>query len=497
MPAVAPRQASLRESAAKGVGWSLVQTVGSRLLTAVTFVVLARLLEPAAFGVVAFASALVALLSVFVSQGFVQVLVQRPELERRHLDTAFWISLAFGCGLCLCTIALSWPLEAAVNLPEVGPVFRALSCGFILSGLASTQQALLQRRMAFRWLAARQLVGHSVGAVVGVTSALLGAGVWSLVAQILTYYAVAVVVLWTATRWRPGLCVTRATYREIFRFSRSVIGTGIMGFFTRRTDDFFIGALLGAVPLGVYSVAYRLLTIMLEVTIATVSVVALPTFSRLQHEIERVRSAYLTASQLSAVVAIPAFAFMTLAAPEVILVFFGDKWREAIDVMRLLSLVGMGQTLTNFNNPVLTALGRPHLVFRYMSIIAIVTVAAVALSVHWGIAAVAGALVARTWCIAAPLSIYFVTRHLGFGVREYLAAYAAPLLASGIMLCFAAPTQLVLSSVMSEAPRLAVMFVASVLAYVGALRLLDRALLSRVVDVAQSMISRPTSSATS
>lgn len=492
VPATAPSVTPpdrLRRLATKGVVWSAVQTLGSRLLTVATFVILARLLDPRSFGLVAFASVAIAFLTIFVQQGFGQALVQTPELEKRHLDTAFWVSMGFSLLLSGVVVGLSWPLARLFHLPEVAPVLQVLSLGFILSGLSSTQIAILQRRMEFRSLAIRLTLGNFVGALVGIVAALLGAGVWSLVAQTLCAAAVGVVVVWTASGWRPGLSVTKATYTELFRFSRNVLGQNVAGFFLRRTDDFFIGAFLGPVLLGVYTVAFRLLIVMLDVSIGTVQAVTLPTFARLQHDIGRLRRAYFAATRVSAVVALPTFCFVLAAAPEVIHVFFGPHWNASVPVMRVLALMGVANTLTSFNGTVLTAVGRPDLTLRFVLIASVANVVGVAIAVHWGILAVAAALVARNVLVGSPMSIHYVKRTLGFGYAEYFRNYAAPALASVVMVGVVLATHVGLADVGNLA-RLAVMLAVGAAVYLAVIRLLDRRLLRELTGYARGAVNR-------
>ncbi len=481
---------SLRHLAAKGVAWSAAQTLGSRALSVATFVVLAHLLDPHSFGLVAFASVAIAFLTIFVHQGFGQALVQAPQLEKRHLDTAFWIAIGFGCFLAFVVVGLSWPLARLFHLPEVAPVLRVLALAFVLSGLASTQTAILQRRMAFRSLAIRLTAGNLVGATVGITAALLGAGVWSLVAQTLSSAAVGVVVVWTASRWRPGLSVTRDTYAELFRFSRSVLGQNVAGFFLRRTDDFFIGAVLGPVLLGIYTVAFRLLIVMMDVSINTVQTVALPTFSRLQHDRDRLRKAYFAATRVSAVVALPTFCFIIAAAPEIIHVFFGPRWDLSIPVMRVLSLIGVANTLTNFNGTVLTSVGRPDLALRFLVIASVTNVIGVAIAVHWGILAVATALVLRNVLVGSPLSIHYVKITLGFGYREYFSSYRSPVLGALLVLSAGLLTHVALLDVMGNAGRLVVMLLATAAVYTMAIRVLDQQLMREMMSYVQATLSR-------
>jgi PST family polysaccharide transporter len=274
------------------------------------------------------------------------------------------------------------------------------------------------------------------------------------------------------------------------------MGANVMVFFNRRTDDLFIGTFLGPVLLGVYTVAFRILLIMLEIGLKTVATVALPTFSRLQDDVERLRSAYLTATRLSAAVSLPMFFFMLVGAAEVIQVVFGPKWEAAIPVMRVLALIGVANTLANFNNTVLTALGRPDIVFRTQTLGAVANVIGVAIAVHWGILAVAATLVARTWLVLLPLSVYYLTRHLAFGLGEYLRGYLTPLFASMPLMITGLVAHVYLSPVMGPTARLGVMLLGGGAIYVLSLALIDRALFRQLVSFARTMVRRGTTTMT-
>lgn len=480
----------LSHLAIKGVAWSAAQALGSRLLTILTFIVLAHLLGPRSFGIVAFASVAIAFLNTFVALGLAQAIVQIPTLEKRHLDTAFWVSNGLGLLLAVAVVASSWPLARLFHVPAAAPVLQVLSLGFLFTALASCPTAILQRRMAFRSIALRFTVGSLVGAVAGIGLALLGAGVWSLVAQTLCTSATGLVVLWSAAGWRPGLAVDRATFSELFGFSRNVVGMGVAGFVLGRTDDFFIGAFLGPALLGIYSVAYRLLVVLMEATISTVEAVALPTFSRLQGDRARLRRAYFSATRISAVVALPVFFFILAAAPEVIHVFFGSRWERSIPVMRVLAIVGVANTLTNFNATLLMSLGKPGRALRFMTIASVANVIGIAIAVHWGIVAVAAAVVLRNCLVGSPLSIKYVKEALGFTLADYFRSYLTPMLASIPVVLLVLAEHAVLSGSAGNIIRLLLMTASSALTYVTAVALFDRTLLGEVRSYLRSMVSR-------
>ncbi len=481
---------SLRSSATRGVLWSAAQTLGHRLLTVATFVILARLLEPKAFGLVAFASVAIGFLTIFVQQGLRPALVQAPELEKRHLDTAFWMSLAFAILLTLLVVVTAPLIATLFRMPAAADILRALSPAFVLSALATTHAAILQRRMAFKILALRQTVGNLAGGGIGVALALTGAGVWALVAQVLTTLAVGTVLVWVGSRWRPGTAVTVSTYVELHKFSRNVVGAQLAAFFLRRTDDLFIGAVLGPVALGIYSVSYRLLLVMLDVSINTVAQVALPTFARMQQDKARLRRAYSAASRASAVIALPTFCFVIAAAPEVIVVAFGTKWMPSIEPMRILALIGIANTISNFNGTVLTAIGKPQLTFRYVSVSAVANAVLIALAVPHGLLAVAGAVVVGQAFVASPISIRMITIELEMTYRQYFGDYVTPMVASVFMAATVAGVHVALVDDVGAAARLAIMVLVAMAVYAVALFVLDRPLLRELKALLGAVASR-------
>ena len=187
---------NLKQKAAKGILWSIIQKWGRAAIWFVTFVALSRLLAPEAFGLVALASTFMAFIEIFLDQGFSAAIIQRADLEKEHLDTAFWISILIGILMTIGTISLSPLVAAFFKEPHLAPILKWLSVSFIFRALSSTQMAILQRKLAFKSLAARSLVATLFGGIVGVSMAFTGFGVWSLVGQNLAMGMAGVVVLW-------------------------------------------------------------------------------------------------------------------------------------------------------------------------------------------------------------------------------------------------------------------------------------------------------------
>jgi len=423
---------NLREKAVKGLAWSAVQKWGRAAVSTATFIALARLLPPEAFGLVALATVLTDFVEVFLDQGFSAAIVQRADLEREHLDTAFWISVLTSVLLTAGLIAASGFVASLYKEPGLAPVMRWLSLSFILLSLSGTQASILRRKLAFKSLAARSLAATTLGGVVGVGMAFAGFGVWSLVGQNLVRSLSGVIVLWRASDWRPGFNLSKKHYKDLFGFGIAVAGNNALKAVVRRSDDFLIGYFLGPTLLGYYTVGYRLLLVMIRVVTGIINSVAFATFSRLQQNRERMRRAFYKVTQYTSLLAFPVFLGMAALAPEMVLALFGDKWAPSIPVMQVLAFIGILQSVLFFNGSVMRACGKPSWELGVMFLTAVCSVIGFLLVVQQGIVAVAAAFVMVGYLLA-PISYIAVRKLIQIDLRTYLWQFAPSLSASLIM----------------------------------------------------------------
>jgi O-antigen/teichoic acid export membrane protein len=432
-----PPGTGLRQKTTHGVAWTTVDAVGSRLITTIVFVLLARLLEPADFGLLALSLVFVAFARLLVDQGFSAAIVQRAELTKGHLDTAFWTSIVAGLFMAALLCLLSRPLASVLEVPRLAPVLQALSAVVVLGAPSSTAVAVLRRSFGFRNLAFRRLLGASAGGVAGVGAALYGMQVWSLVIQALVQAITSTITLWTVTPYRPGICVSRDHLSDLFTYSNKVIGIGIVNFASRRSDDLLIGAVLGPTALGLYSVAYRLLTILTEILTETVERVAFPAFSQLQTNLPRLRRAYHMSLRTSVAITAPVYLATAVLAPQAIVTFFGTRWEPAVPVMQVLALGGFAQAVVAPNNTLLLSVGRARTALYLSTATAVVNILGFLVAVQFGILAVAVAFSLRAYLLA-PLSVWPVNRILGISWRQWIRPLMPPvfsaLVASGMVL---------------------------------------------------------------
>ena len=472
---------SLRERAAKGLTWSLIERWGAELLGLGIFVVLSRQLEPHAFGLVALATVVIDFLRKLVDQGFSEAVVQRGELDQEHLDTAFWTGIVTGSVLALSLVALAGPIAGWFGEPELAPVLRWLSLAFVVRGLSGTQQALLVRGLRFQQLATRTLVAEVAAGVVAITLALNGFGVWSLVGQSLASGVFGVLTLWRVSGWRPGLGFRWHHFKELALFGANIVGFKLLNALSVRVDAFLIGTFLGTVQLGYYSVAIRIFHAISKILTGVMNSVAFPVFSRMQGEPERMRRAFYEATQLTSLVTLPAFLGLAAIAPDAIPFAFGDQWGPSVPVMRVFALVGILQSLTHFNGSVIKAVGKPSWRLGLAVLQTVVTSVAILAVVSEGITAVALASVAVGLALY-PVGFWLVRRLIGIEAGPYAAQFAGPLAAA--LLCAGAALGVRFAAESLAVPvRIALAIGAGAAAYGLGLRLAAPALVRRCMDL--------------
>jgi O-antigen/teichoic acid export membrane protein len=476
----------LRKQATRGVAWSALERWGSQLLGLAVFAVLARKLDPAAFGLVALAGVMLEYVRVFVDQGFSEAVIQRANLEPEHLDTAFWTGLLTGAVLAAACALGAVPIARMLGDPALAPVLRWLSLGFVISGLSSTQAALLQRRLAFRELAARSFMAQLGSGSVAIYLALEGYGVWALVGHSLADAVFGVVTLWTVSGWRPGFNVRWRHFRELSGFGASIVGFKLLNLISQRSDMVMIGSLLGSVALGYYTVAWRIFHAMTKLLTSVMNRVAFPVFARLQQEPERLRSAFYEATQLTSLVTFPAFLGLAALAPDVLPWAFGAKWVESVPVMRVLAFVGILQSLTHFNGSLIKGAGKPVWRLGIASVQATVNVAAVWLGVQHGITGVAIAVTLAGFALY-PLGFFAVRRLTAIEPLRYASQFVAPLLAAALCVAVALGVRHALLDA-AVPVRVALAAAAGALSYLLGLRLVAPALWRRAQGLIRGLL---------
>ncbi|PSF39086.1 flippase [Aphanothece hegewaldii CCALA 016] len=424
---------SFKQKVINSVFWSAAQGLGNQILSLIIFAVLARLLTPKDFGLVAMANVFLAVLQIFLEQGFTQSLIQRQELDQDYLDTAFWTTLVIGVLMTLFGVMTAPLFADFFHQPQLTLVVQWLSLLCFIFSLSQVQQALLERKFAFKVIATRLLFGTIIGGFIGVVMALRGYGVWSLVTQQIVQATVGTIVLWKVSDWRPRWYFSRECYQDLSNFGIHIFGFKIVSFFNDKANDFLIGYILGAVALGYYSLASRIFSIVTQVVVKTSQDIALPAFSRLQNEPERLCRAFSQATQFTSLIAFPTFSGIAVFAPEIIIVFFGQQWLSAIPLISILSLMGLLRSVTYFTASVFVAMNKPSWWFQLGLLKMFFNLIGFLIAYPFGIVAVTWAYVIRLY-LAFPVGQWAISKLLKITWGEYLRQFIPSFVGSVIMI---------------------------------------------------------------
>ena len=392
------KKPSLTQHTVAGILWLSYGKAAFFILQLVVVGVLARLVTPAAFGVVN-AALIVTGFSAIVSQlGLGPALVQRPALERRHIDTAYTFSFLFGLSLG----ALLWfgaPLAATfLRMPDVTPVLRALSWVFPLNGLQTVGQSLLSRDLHFSWLANLDVISYGLGfGVLGIVTALLGWGVWALVvAQIGQSLGRTVVLLWKHPP-RLKFIIDGPAFRDLAYFGGGFTVARVANYVAVNGDNFIVGRFLGAAPLGYYGRAYSLMSAPAYAFGTVLDQVLFPAMAKVQDDMKRLAAAYRRGVALIALLVLPASVAIIFLAPEVIRLALGPKWGPAVVPFQVLGIGMLFRTSYKMSDSISRSTGAVYRRAWRQMIYGGLVVLGAWIGTHWGIVGVSwGALSALT-----------------------------------------------------------------------------------------------------
>ncbi len=418
---------------ARGALWATVEVWGVELLQLLAFLLLARLVGPEAYGLVALAMAFVLVpQNLLVHGGWIEALVQRPELSRAEVDSVFWLLAGLGLASTLLLLGLAPRASAWFDEPELAPLLAALSVCPLLTSLMVVPSGLLQRRLALAPLALRSILGAGVGGAVAVALALAGAGPWALVANEIAWPLAGVVVLGLAAGHRPRPAFSPRQVRAIGRFALGITGNQLVTLGEMLAPRLLLAAAAGPIAVGLWGLARKLFELSAELVTRPALRVALPGFARLTPDPTRLSEGLATAVEMTALVAVPGYALGFLLAPDLVVLVFGEPWREAGEALRLLAVLGPLVPPAMLLGCAFQAAGRADLVLALAVAGGLVLVALLAVAASGGSLGVALAFGARGWLLF-PVQLGLARRALGIRIGVMLRPLPPILLAGATM----------------------------------------------------------------
>jgi O-antigen/teichoic acid export membrane protein len=415
----------------RGVLWSFTAMAGSRLVSLLSMVVLARFLSPHEFGMMAFALVFFIYLDAIGDLGTGTALIFWPDRRHDAAQITFLLNLLAGAVWFGLSISLAPLVAAFFHQPGGTSVLRVLSVSFLIRSVGNTHDALSRKDLGFKARILPEMSLTVTKALVAILLALQGFGVWSLVAGHLAGLTIWTVGMWRITSWRPRWGVPIDLIRPMLRYGRPIVWINVVSSILHHIDLMMVGRMLGTSTLGFYHVANKIVETTIHLQNWAVTQVTFPALSKVRDENGVARS-YIRFLQFVSLTTIPAATGLIVLADALVRVLFGTAWTPAVSIVQGLAVYAASRSLGTQGGDVLKAVGKPSLVAWLGALRGIVL-----LPVLYMAARVSGPMVA--WSMAAvtmpsaALSLGYACARVGLKLRQVLRALAPSVSASAVM----------------------------------------------------------------
>lgn len=464
----------------RGIGWNYLSFGIAKTVSLVTVSVLAHLLTPANFGVVALASLAIEYLSVLNDFGLATALIQRREKIDEASNVVFTLNLTVSISLTLITILIA-PLAALYfREPDLTPILRWLGLTFTINALGSVHKARLQRDMKFGRKLIPEIGNNLVKAAVSIGMALAGYGAWSLVYGQLIGLSVSIVLLWVVVPWVPQLLLISSTAKQLFKYGISIMADRALQIFGDSFDYFLIGRYFDTATLGIYTLAYKLPELLIITTLNVLGGVFFPAFSTIQDDPKVLRKSFLSTTRYVQLLVTPMCLGLIVGADPIIRVAFGEQWLDAIPLMQILCLHTLVLSIGYHVGDVYKAIGRPDILIKLAVPIFIIRVLAIWIGAQQGLLGVAfGHLLATS--IELILRTIITIRILKVSVIDIFKQMTAFI--GGIVLLACTIPVLNVSSHLHPLTRLIMIILAGAIGYLGVIWYIEREALAKLLKI--------------
>lgn len=423
---------AVRRRASGGMRWTLLGQWATMVLQIGGTIVLARLLDPGDFGLVAMVVAITAFADQLRSLGLGQVLTLAASINHRQASTLFWFNLVVGALLAVAVAALGPLLGAFYGRAELAGIALALASVYVVESLSVQHNALLLRQLRFRVVAVRGFLAKLLSVVASIVCALAGMGYWSLVVGLIIGSLASTVFTVSAVRWVPSRPGWAPGMRPLLSFGGGVSVFYVLNYLSRNADNILIGKVLGADALGLYTRAYTLLLQPIHQINRPIGAVAQPALAAIRGDAAAYRAYFLTLVRGLGFIGMPATAVLAVLAEDMVTVLLGARWLEVADVFRLLAVAGILQVVAYTNGWLYATTDRAWAMARWGLVSRPLVIASFVVGLPWGITGVAAAY-ATVQLVLLPFGFHYATRGTPVSTTDIAGAMWRPLLLSALV----------------------------------------------------------------
>lgn len=423
---------NLKQRTFSAVRWTALAMVAKAGLQFLQLAILARLLMPSDFGLMAIVVALMAFLQIFADFGVSSAIIHHQNISREQLSSLYWLNV--GSSIVLAAmILLAAPWVSVYYLqPELQPLLAMSAITLVMGAAGQQLRVLAEKQLRFDILAKVEVAGALVGFLFAVGIALAGGGVYALVGGLMANTVLLTVLFWLyiSDGWRPMMVFQIREIRDFLNFGAYMIGNNLVNTFSYQVDVLLGAKMLGAQSIGTYSLTKEFSIGVSRLFNPIITRVGTPMMAKAQDDEVLMKRVYLQTMRMTASVNFPIYIAMGVFAPEVVNLVFGEKWSDAIPLLRVFAAWGLFRSTANPVGSLLIARGRADLSFKWNLAIFFVVPPMVWVGSLWGTNGLALSSLAFMIAIFIPNWFFLVKPLCGAGLREYIEQFIPPLFAS-------------------------------------------------------------------
>jgi O-antigen/teichoic acid export membrane protein len=473
---------------ASNAAWNYLSFGVSKALNLVTVSILAHLLTPGLFGVVALATLAIDYISILNDLGLGAALVQRRENIDEASNIAFTFNLLIGIFLTILIVLISPYVAVFFHAPTLTPILRWLGLGFTVNALGSVHKARLQRDLRFGKKLIPELGNTLIKGGLSIGLAFMGYGAWSLVYGQLAGMSISAMLLWIVVPWRPRLLLRSPISGQLFKYGFSVMMDRAFTVFADSFDYLLIGRFFNTAALGIYTLAYRLPDLLILNTLSVLAAVFFPAFSSIQNQQDVLRKSFLSTTRYVQLLVTPLCLGIFVAADPIIRLIFGEQWLQSIPIMQVLSLYTLALSVGFHVGDIYKAVGRPDILLKISLPIFFIRLIALWIGSQYSLIGIAaGHLVAAL--IEVVIRAVVTINVIKVSLREILNQLTA-FIGGIVLLIFAAPV-LYLTQDLTPWVRLTFVVISGAVGYLGTIWFIDRVAILKGIGMLGMLAKTP------
>ncbi|HIZ02144.1 MAG TPA: lipopolysaccharide biosynthesis protein [Candidatus Bacteroides merdipullorum] len=376
---------SLKNKTVKGVGWSFIDNLSSSGITFLVGLVLARLLTPSEYGIMAILTIFIAVSNSIVDSGFSNALIRKTDARRVDYNTVFLFNLLVSGFLYVVLFLAAPAISRFFKEPLLVEVMRVIGWVLVINALAIIPRTLFVKEVNFKTQTKVSLIASISSGVIGIGMALAGLGVWSLVGQQLSRQLLNTLFLWIYCTWRPAWEFSMQSFKELFGFGSKILLSGLLNTIFNEIYSLVIGRCYTSAQLGQYTRANQFNQIFSSNLTTVIQRVSYPVLSSIQDEPERLREAYRKVIKSTMLISFACMLGLASVARPLIIILIGEKWLPAVGFLQIICFSGMLYPLHAINLNILQVKGRSDLFLRLEIIKKIIAVGPLVLGVLFSI----------------------------------------------------------------------------------------------------------------